>query len=131
MRQANPSSGLFRSKGGCAPGDLATYRLVNGGTVKLLVLGVEKDGDYARIRARVTSPTRYGYARGEILNLRDSAFITRRARDGEPPTHLILSAMSTPGRTFVWHDAYGCGWTSSDRPPWNTTFWIVNGRTGH
>lgn len=68
----------MRTKNGCAVDELATYRLVNGGTVKGIVTGIIKDGDSKRVTMRVTSPTRHGYTRGETICIRDTAFLERR-----------------------------------------------------
>lgn len=125
--RADIMAGTLRSKNGIAAGDLATYRLVNGASVKLHVLRVERDGDAMRLVARVTSPTAHGYRRGEIITTRDSAFIDRRPRVGEPPNAIIRDAMGSSGRSFVWHDTYGAGWTRWSRPPGNARFWIVQG----
>lgn len=117
----------LRTKNGLAAGEMGTYRLVNGGQVKVAVLAVERDGDAKRVRVRVTSPTRWGYRRGEILTIRDTAFLERRPRAGEPPNHIVMDALGSAGRSFVWHDAYGAGWTRWDRPPGNAPFYVIDG----
>ncbi len=118
----------IRSKNGCAVGDLATYRLVNGASIGLLILSVVRDGDAKTIRAKVTTRSAHGYRRGEIVTLRDSAFITRRPRPGEPPNAVVRAAMGSAGRSFVFFDGYIGAWQTWDRPPANAPFYVIDGR---
>ena len=118
----------LRTKNGLCAGELGAYKLMNGAVVRVLVNAVERDGDALRVKARVTSPTRYGYKQGEQITLRDTAFLERCPRPGEMPNSILMKALSTPGRSFVWNDVYGGGWTAWDRPPGNARFWTVNGR---
>lgn len=88
---------MLRTKNGLAAGELGTYELFNGGRVNVLVLALERDGDEKRVRVRVTSPTRHGYTRGEIINLRDTTFLSRRPRADEPPNNIVVDALGSAG----------------------------------
>ncbi len=67
-----------RTRNGCAAGELATLEIVNGAAITLAVTGVIHTDSGTRVQARVTGASRYGYKSGEVIELWDTAFLTRR-----------------------------------------------------